>query len=250
MKTQGFIKGRLIGGIYALALALGTPAFGEIYLVDFGTSAGRQGSPDGQGNTWNNLTGTVGVASSLTALNNIVDSSGGASTIDVSMSGWDGANTWNSGLTPDSNLNGGLFALTAVSDDGAYFTAAQAPTMTIGGLDMSLTYDLVFYGARRDSVRYTTYSVSGAGSVELQTGYNPGWNSDTVVSLNGISPDAGGIIIVNLIGYTGAGQTGSRTFGYLNGLEIQSNPAIPEPGTLALLGLGVSSVILFKRRRR
>ena len=45
-----------------------------------------------------------------------------------------------------------------------------------------------------------------------------------MVSLNGISPDAGGIIIVNLIGYTGAGQTGSRTFGYLNGLEIQSNP--------------------------
>lgn len=228
--------------VMVLALVLGAAAYGEIILVDFGPSTGEQGSPDGNGNNWNNV-------SSLSGLENLMPVTGSQpTTIDISMTGWDGFNTWNSGLTPDANLNGGLFAFTDVTDDGAYFTASQAPTLTLSGLDLTMTYDLIFYGARRDSERYTTYSVAGAGSVELQTGDDPGWNSDTVVSFTGLSPDGSGNIAVDHIAWTGTGQTGSRTFGYLNALEIETHP-IPEPGTLALLGLGACGLFLRKRRR-
>jgi len=232
-------KRMAMAGLLAVLAVGGARA--DMVLIDFGPLAGRHsvGAADSGGNWWNHVTGATDV------IGDLVDADNQSSGIGLTMSGWDGMNTWNAGLTPDPALNGGTFAYTAVTDDGAYFTAAQAPSILLSGLDPSLTYDFTFYGARRDAVRYTTYDING-NAVELQTGFSPGWNDDTVVMLSGMTPDGNGDLQIDFIGYTGSGETGSRTFGYLNAMQID---VVPEPAAFSFMLIGAMALRLMRRRR-
>jgi hypothetical protein len=161
------------------------------------------------------------------------------------VTGFSGVNTWNAGATPDPNLNDGDFAFETLTRDGLFTVAGATGSVTISNLNASLTYDLVLYGSRTNFTRYTTYSVVGGGSQELQTGAPGAWNDDSVVVFSGLSPDANGVIVFTAVGNAAPGQAGADDFGYLNGMQLA---VVPEPGTLALLvaGLGVAG---FWRRR-
>lgn len=216
----------------------GSPARGEMILVDFGNLAERHsvGAPDANGNWWDYITGATD--------NNLdlVNTLGNATTIDLQMAGFTGPNSWNGALTPNPALNGGLFAFEAVTDDGIFFTDVQTPSMTLSGLDPSLTYSLTFFGSRVTSItRTTTYAVGAANQTLTTSGLAIGsdgnnWNDNTVVTLSGLSAPAGQIV-VNL--------TATGGFGYINALEIEY---IPEPGSFGLLALGALLVRRLRRR--
>ncbi|MGB6222524.1 hypothetical protein, partial [Haloferula sp.] len=106
------------------------------------------------------------------------------------------------------------------------------------------------YGSRvTTSDRFTTYSV-GASIFELQTSGTgiasngtDDWNDDTVVSLTGLTPTSGQLVI-NLTATSATGGSGSNTFGYINAMSIA---AVPEPSNCLIGGICILS-LLFRRR--
>jgi hypothetical protein len=226
------------------ALGWGT-AGADTILVDFGTVAGRHsvGAPDSNGNTWDYITGATDNNTDLVGTDGLV------TTIDLALSGFTGGGpgTYNTGLTPSPTLNGGLFAFNAVTDDAIFFTATDAPVLTLSGLDPLATYDLVFYGSRVTTIeRWTTYAV-GANSAELQTSgssLSGNWNSSSVITLSGLAPDVNNQIVVTLSANTASGGSGSSTFGYINAMQIT---VVPEPATLLFMATGIAT--LWARRR-
>ena len=205
------------------------------FVIDFGTVVDRfsVGEADPNGNWWNYVTG---------AANNLQlkQSNNNQTTLGLVMSAWGGGgtalyNTPGTVYVPDANLNSGTFAFSGVTSDAAFFTATDNPRIILSGLPTGTVYDLVFYGSRfAGTTRFTTYYIGNTGSeysVELQTsgpplpapgGANTNWNSSNVVTLCSVSPDSNNSIIINLIAFTGSNLTGTRTFGYLNALEIKA----------------------------
>jgi hypothetical protein len=236
-----------LGCLAALLFLTGT-ASADTYLIDFGTVAQRHsvGLADANGNFWDYITGATD--------NNLdlVNTDGDVTVVDLALSGFTGGgpNTFNTGLTPDAGLGGGQFAFADVTDDAIFFTATDAPVLTLSGLDSAATYSFVFYGSRVAAAeRWTTYAI-GSDSEELQTSgssLSDNWNSDTVVSLTGISPDINNQIVITLSANTASGSSGSATFGYINAVQIS---VIPEPATIALLGMGGGILLVTRRRVR
>jgi hypothetical protein len=72
-------------------------------------------------------------------------------------------------------------------------------------------------------------------------GVNANHNSNTVVSINGLSPQFANSLWVGF-----AGESGAAGSGYLNALEVR---VIPEPGLLAG-GLLIGAGCLRRRRAR
>lgn len=226
----------LVGALVALSV----PACGDYILIDFGpAAAGSYTNFDGT-HYWNNVGGNETITS-------LRDSQNTLSGVQLSVAGATGVNTWNAGETPDPNLNGGLFAFDSVTRDGLYNNAGVTASVTLSNLSISATYNLVLYGSRQDFERYTTYTV-GAQSVELQTGYTTGtgFNSNHVVSLSGLAPDANGVITMTFNGNAAPGGAGATAFSYLNAMEIQ---VVPEPGTLGFALLGGCMAWRFRRWR-
>lgn len=229
---------------WAIAALLARGVLADMVLIDFGPAGVGSSTPDGSGGyTWINVGGNE------TRLDMAYAQSGIGSGIDLYAANWSGVNTWNAGLAPDPNLNGGRFAFETATRDGLYANAGVTGSIVLSNLNASLTYDLVLYGSRTDFERYTTYS-SGASSVELQTGVNgsngSGFNSNTVVTLSGLTPDANNSLTVDAVGYSAPGQGGSATFTYLNALEIR---VVPEPTVAGLLVLGSAALVGAFRRR-
>jgi hypothetical protein len=234
----------------------------QSYLIDFGRNdSGVNGqptaSPDVNGNYWNNM----GLSSDAQPLNygieNLVSTTGDLSTITLTTitSTWRANGILNGGLPNPNPALLGDFAVGTATEDYFYiqdFNDGHGATATlqIGGLNPLLTYDLSMFGTRNTTqIRGTQYlvtDINGNHSVTLQTSgagsgsdAYPNGNDDTIVSLTGLVPDASGNL--NLI----ASETVSGTYAYLGILEIT---AVPEPGTIALAGVGV--VMLFFARRR
>jgi hypothetical protein len=237
--------------LIAAAFSVSLPVSAVTVLVDFGSVAGRHsfGSADSNGNYWDYITGN---ADNNTGL---IDVDGNASSINLTVtSGFTGTGTYNSGLIPVSSLGpggDGSFAFAAVTDDALFVNNdGSTGVLTLSGLNDSLTYNLSFYGSRvTASDRFSTYSV-GASSVELQTSGTAiasngtdNWNDDTVVSLTGLSPTLGQLVI-NLTATSATGGGGSDTFGYINAMSIS---AVPEPSNSLIVGICIFS-LLFRRR--
>ena len=239
---------RILGALLLGALPLGATT---IY-VDFGAVSARHslGSADSNGNHWDYITGATDNNEDL------IDVDGNATTIDLTMtSGFTGPGTYNGGLSAVATLGppsgSGDFAFDAVTDDAIFLNTGNTGLLTLSGLSDSLTYDLSFYASRvTGSPRFTTYTVGGD-SVELQTSGTDiasngtdDWNDDTVVTLAGLSPTSGQIVVTITADDT-AGAGGAATFGYINAMAIQ---AIPEPSTSCALALALSAGLLRRRR--
>jgi large repetitive protein len=159
---------------------------------------------------WNNIMGYGNVG---TTLNNLRDEQDVVTPFGINlMDGWDGVTEWghrtgnNSGVFPDSVLAGGLFDL-GTTDVRLRFT----------GLNPAMRYNIVLVGSQNDGLVTTTrYWVTGGPADTL----NARNNTNATANLNGLTPSAGGEIIVNITKLTG-------TYTFLNGVQIEEfAPAI------------------------
>jgi hypothetical protein len=135
-----------------------------------------------------------------------------------------------------------------IASDALNLTPAQGVrNVRLTTLDLTKTYNFQIYGAREAAqTRITNYVVVGAtsGSGTLTTtGTDIGsggadYNNNTILTINGIKPDALGQILIEYSVNTG-------DFGYLNAFTVTE---IPEPRAALLGGLGM--LMLLRRRRR
>lgn len=262
--SSSYFGKNVVGACAAALLCLSAQTSrADMVVIDFGVAtaeavSGAANNPFGgggqmvssAGNTWNNITASSGTFNDL-----LFNQSGLGSGINLSLSGFSGVRGWNRGQAPDAGLNGGVFANTLLTDDGIFSPNNGTSTLTLSGLNVGFTYSLVLFGSRINTVdaqRWTTYTVTagtptGGTVYNLQTGgssLTDGWNSNTVVNINGITPDGAGTITFTVqASNLGAGGT-VNTFGPLNGMQVT---VVPEPGTAAFVVLG--GVVLAGLRR-
>ncbi|MEQ9438327.1 MAG: LamG-like jellyroll fold domain-containing protein [Cyclobacteriaceae bacterium] len=175
------------------------------------------------GNGWNNTTGHPQQGDSYP---NLTDINGNTTNFSLAISSnWNangsnvlGTNTGNnSGIYPDNVLR------------SSYWTNNGVRTITIGGLDNTLRYNLTFFGSRASNDdRRTTYRI-GSESVTL----NAASNISQTVTISNVSPEN------NTITFT-MESAGASSYGYLNALVIEEKyntgnpPAAPTQLAAAL----------------
>jgi len=233
MKTQSIIKSDLFAAGFSAMLLIGNASAAPVVingqLGDGSNSLAGIGSGSTiaplsySGTTWNEL----GLGTGATALLNSDGSSSG-----VTYTGYNFAAT----------DNGGTLTLLK---SGSYNSGGTA-TLTFSGLTSGDTYDIVVAAdvSNLDSV----VSIAGYGSQSTT-------NADTFSS--SFIPDGNyvefdnvattGSIVVDVTG--GPGNGGS--YFSVNGFQIENvtPPAVPEPTSLALLGLGALALLVVSRRR-
>ena len=223
-------------GAFAVVLGLSFVAQANLVnsvLIDFGGTL-TYSNQQPAGIYWNNIGGNE-TNRNLTATNNT------ASGIGIVVSGANGINSWNSGVTISTNL--GKFAYDSVIADGLYNTAGVTATVTLTNLNSSYTYNLILYGARQGSERYTYYTIGSTTKTQQTGSATAGWIPTNTTSFLSLTPDANGKITMT---FTGKDALNANTFSYLNALEIQ---VVPEPATIGMLGLGAISVLIVRRLR-
>ena len=155
-------------------------------------------------NGWNNTNGHPQQGDNYS---NLIDTQNNSTNFNLTISSaWNangsntlGANTGsNSGIYPDNVLR------------SSYWTNDGIRTITIGGLDNTLRYNLTFFGSRAaNDDRNTTYRV-GNESVTL----NAASNTSQTVTISNIVP------VNNEIIFT-IEKAGGSSFGYLNALVLE-----------------------------
>jgi PEP-CTERM motif len=264
--------GRLtsIGLSLVIGMGLVVSAKAQTVLVDFGTNLSFRGAsspnPDPNGHYWNNYFPGV-------FFSDFKDINNNPTTIDFGPDGTGvGTDSYNgpAGATDvpptsshvvdtdiDAAALGNLGVKEAAFDyaaspgpDAPGNTAANLTRFQIQQLNPALKYTLTLFGSHKYSADATTaYSVfneptytSLIGSALLNV-HDPidasKHNRDTVATISGLVPDAGGILYLQFVGATGAQ-------GYLNSMQIT---AVPEPSTLILLA-GSGLALCFRRRGR
>lgn len=240
--TNGYLNAMMIEALDVEVPAQPQPATTQaVYRIDFGRHDGgvngtATASPDTNGKYWNNLGPTTVDVALGTRIDNLVDTTNGASTIDLEIltSSWDCNGKLNGGLLSPSPALLGEFAIATATED--YFFTQGSDRFKLEGLDPDRRYNLRLFGTRSNtSTRITTYAAAFA-STNLQTsgtgigdgGYNG--NNDTIAVLPGIAPTPAGEIEVTVSVDTGG-------FAYLGILEIEEYiPALstnPGPAILA-----------------
>lgn len=240
--------------VMVAVLGLTVPLYSETLLIDFGNAISWRGvntpNPDANGHYWNSVW-------SGAYYTNLVDINGNPTAVNFGFSSAGGTDSYNgpAGVTSnpptaseiaaadiDSAALGNLGVKEAAMD---YYVNS---TFEIQNLDPAKTYNLTFFGSHKFSPDTTTvYSVYtdntystlvASASLNVQDAQYP-WlhNRDTVVTINGLSPQAFNILYVKFAGLTGIE-------GYLNAMQID---AVPEPATLTLLLLG--GLLAAKRRQ-
>lgn len=232
----------------ALGLALTTSAAsGAMVYIDFGSAQG----------TADNFTGIPADVSNSTTVMNIIDSDGTPTNIDLTVSRVSGdasngprleAGGHNDGVLSGDALAYGFDIAAQDSLYGRTIGGNVRPTITVtlSDLDPEQIYNFVGFAARGAinppvDDRSGNYSFVGAnsGSADL----NASNNESDVFIVNGIVPDANNQIILTIS--PSASNNNPNGLFYINALRIE---AVPEPGSLTLLGLG--GLACFGRRRR
>jgi uncharacterized protein (TIGR03382 family) len=198
-------------------LALASAANAATILVDFGAVVTPGTTP-----TWNNFTvGDLGTAQALVDTTNV--SSGVTLTLNGSFS-----------LLDENAAPSGPYPTTVTEDS---FFAPGSRSMTLSGLNTSLTYNLTFYAyiARGDS-RLTHITVNG-NTVSLEPGN--GTTTGDSETLSNLVPNASGELVIQYAKDPAVGNL------IINALEITS---VPEPSSAMVLGAFALAPLLRRRR--
>ena len=179
-------------------------------LIDFSRDDGIQGhdttSPDVNGNYWNNMATTTGLApqglsiSDLVTVDNVPTSIG----LTLTSDGWNNNGKNNGGLLVSHYDLLGDFAIDTATED-YFFVNGTLGSMRVSGLDPAKKYNLSMFGTRNTDVNttrtteYVVTDINGPHVVDLQTSGSgagstntPYGNDDTIVSLNELVPDEAG----------------------------------------------------------
>jgi len=219
----------------------------DIIYVNFTNAASATGtSANGGFNSLNNA------ASAAVSLSNFDNFATGASIARVTGSSGNGGASFGAPNVSGAALTAGFNNTVGLS--GHFTSGAEIATYRLTGLDLSKVYTFTAFGARQaNDIRNTRYTLSN--STDSFTGVlaasGPVNNSEVVV-LGGIAPRAtGGGSTTGELDFSfqfDSPSTSGNKFGYLNAIRIDSAASIPEPSSLALIGLG--GVALVTRRRR
>ncbi len=117
------------------------------------------------------------------------------------------------------------------------------------------TYNLYLYGGNYDNTRGAAFTVSSGTAVNgLTSAINSGASGNksfvlgqNYVEFTGVTPDANGNITGtwSAVSNPNSGLSGEGDF---NGLQLVQ-VSVPEPTTMAMLGLGAASLLFFRRRK-
>ncbi len=119
------------------------------------------------------------------------------------------------------------------------------------------TYNIFLYGENFDATRGAAFSLAAANggtflngiSTTLNTGQKASFvDGDNFVEVLGVHPDVNGQITIDF-GAVNNPISGLSGEGDFNGLQLQV-AAAPEPGTLAMLGLGIAGIFALRRRKK
>ena len=227
-------------------LSLLSPTAGAAtVLIDFGRGAGHSlgdNSTSGGVDTYNNIQQNPNVDGVTTGNVALVDTSGSGA-------------GWSINVTEDGNGFGGSsgagadvatfpaavsgFETTALEDTIFANGSSASMTVTLTGLDVSKTYDLLFYGSRDNgqNVNAQTWSLTqGTGGANVV--HQSENNQTVVVDWDGLSTNGSGVIAFTISG----SNNGALALNFGQIIEV------PEPSTTALLGLGGLALILRRRK--
>ena len=178
---------------------------------------------------------------------NLTDLDGNATAIDLALSAE--PNSYTTGGPGAGALSGDLAAFGAAASTAIYGDDAAGRgtlTITFSDLDPSATYNFDLASARNNVTGVRTALFTFAGSNSGTAVVNATNNTSTIGEVNGISPTAGGDIVLTVVKDT-TNDNGSGFF-YVNGLSIDAVGAtVPEPTMAGLAAVG--GLTLLRRRR-
>ena len=221
MEASAFLTGLQEPGSLFFESNAEPPATNASILVDFGATNLLAASPDANGNRWNNFM-VVSNAAPAGTLSNLVNSTNGATTIHLAVSGFGVGPNTNGTTSPAAAL--GDLAIANATRDSFFVASGSTATVTFSGLASNRLYRLECFAARDAAdARITRYTATGLASTSttLQTsgsgiGLAPEANANrsSLAVLDSVRPTAGGGIVLSV-------QVASGSFGDLGALRLE-----------------------------
>lgn len=178
------------------------------------------GSTDGVPAAWNPLPSPA----AGTTINDLIDKEGDATGVSISiMERFNGTNTDGSKTTTtDLDMPAAVSGSSYYGNSFGAFGGAivEKSVLLISGLNEDLKYDFCFFGSRSASDNRDTKFIV-AGSTTDSSSINTASNSNRVACVNGVSPDADGLIRITIT--AGDNNNNATGFYYLGAMRIKSS---------------------------